>query len=76
MHDNIPEEYNQYKRKLSTTSILRRKNYRLLESTGHRYHAPALKTPRHQQDDDGTKTLLVADALRSDSKKVRQLHTV
>ena len=35
------------------TTILRRKNHCLPKSTDYRYQAPAQKTPRNQQYDDG-----------------------
>ena len=76
-YDNIPEEYNQYKRNLATRYglVFFEKN-RPRQSLDHRYYTPAQRISRHKQDDDGDKTLLVVEALRSDPKKVLQLHTV
>ena len=57
------------------TSFLRRKNYRPDQHANYRYHSLAQRASSHKQDDDGGKTLLVAEAHRRDPKKVRQLHT-
>ena len=76
-YDNTPEEYNQYKRKLSTKyGLVFFEKSMSPPINGPPLHTPTQGTPRHQQDDDGGKTLLVAEALRSDSKKLRQVHTV
>ena len=76
-YELVPEEDNQYKRKLPTRKrlvffgekIFARPIY---EQPSSPYHIKGT----HQQNDAGGETLLVAKTIRSNPKKMRQLHFV